>query len=288
VAVTRAPSRPRHLIVSAAPIMDDAGQVIGRVVALHDISPLRQWERARNEFLAMSAHELRSPVTGITLAAQLLQRRTAQLPDDLRAQHAEPTLAILRQARRLQHLVNDLLDSARLEGGLLTMQPEPFDLGALARRLADEAISLGVARVVVEAPSAAVVAIADPARVEQIIANLLDNARKYGPPDRPVVLTVVADGGAARVAVRDEGPGIPADDLPRLFERFFRASNVADTTTGLGLGLALSRELARRMGGDLVVETAEGRGSTFTLTLPLSEGGGGEAGKQGRAGEGAG
>lgn len=176
--------------------------------------------------------------------------------------------AIPRQAHRPTKLVNDLRDGVRLEGGLLVMEPRLFDLGALVRRFAAESASLGLSGLVIEAPSGEVAALGDPARVEQILTNLVDNAREYSPAGRPITLTLAVGDATAGVAVADEGAGIPAAEARRLFERFFRASNIAGVSAGLGLGLALSRALARRMGGDISVDSVGGRGSTFTLRLP--------------------
>lgn len=256
----------RYLRISAAPVRDTAGQSTGMVVAVHDVSPLRQWEHARQEFLAMAAHELRSPATGILLATQVLQRRLARLPESERTATAVALDTLQRQTRRLNGLINDLVDSARLEGGFLVVEPTTFDLIELARRvIADSTTHPGQVALATPAPPVAVVA--DEARVEQIIANLLDNARKYSPPDHPLRVVVTIDAAAAYLTVIDEGIGIPAADLPRLFERFYRAGNVS-SRGGLGLGLALSRELARHMGGEVTVESKEGRGSMVTLRLP--------------------
>jgi two-component system phosphate regulon sensor histidine kinase PhoR len=252
--------------VNAAPVRDRAGEAAGMVVAIHDVTPLYEWEQARQGFVAMAAHELRSPATGILLAAQVLQRRLARLPATERVATSQALATLQRQTRRLNGLIQDLLDSVRLEGGLLVMEISTFDLVALARRVvADSTADPG--QVTVTPTDTALLVAADPARVEQIVVNLLDNARKYSPPGATVQVKITADATAVTLSVIDEGIGIPAEELPRLFEPYYRASNVA-SHTGLGLGLALSRELARRMGGDVTATSAEGRGSTVTLRLP--------------------
>ena len=261
------------LAIANAPIETSDGVRTGSVTIFRDLSDARRLERARREFLAMVAHELRSPVTTISMGAQLLERfmERAGQENPLVALQREPVAAIFRQAQRLTLLVSDLLEGARIESSALSLAPVPFDLGDLARRLVREAAPLFTEHRIELQIAAPAPVLADPTRVEQIVLNLLDNARKYSPPGRSIELTVTAD-EQARLIVRDYGPGIPAEDLPHLFDRFYRSSSVTRGTIGLGLGLALSRELAHRMQGDITVISAPEQGSTFTLTLPLING----------------
>jgi signal transduction histidine kinase len=164
-----------------------------------------------------------------------------------------------------------VLDAARLqEGRPLELDRRPTDLVALARRAAAECQqTTGRHRIRCEAQVPRLVGRWDAARLERVLGNLLDNAVKYSPGGTEITLTVARSGATAVVAVRDRGVGIPAGDLPRVFERFYRGSNVAGRIGGTGLGLAGVKRIVEQHGGTIEVESVEGVGSTFTVRLPL-------------------
>ncbi|HEY3356919.1 MAG TPA: PAS domain S-box protein [Polyangia bacterium] len=224
---------------------------------------------ARDEFISIAAHELRSPVTAVLLGTQGLMR--------LAAQREVPAATLLdvvrtaeRQTKRLSQLVEDLLDVSRIGTAEVPLSLETVDLGALARdvgdALRDAAERAGCALTVAAAEG--VTGRWDRARLEQVVSNLLTNAIKYG-AGRPVALTVEADGGRARLRVRDEGIGIPPEMHAHIFERFGRAVS-AQHYGGLGLGLYIVRRILEALGGSIAVESAPGRGAAFTVELPRS------------------
>lgn len=224
--------------------------------------------KARDEFLSLAAHELRTPLTSLMGNTQLLQAHTELLvPRDQRL-----VAAIARGAERLRGLAEYLLDASRLGQERLDLDPRPLDLATLARHAVGE-IQATVPRhtLRVAAADEAVVVAADQVRLEQTLHNLLANAVKYSPKGGEILVTVGRAGDRARVSVGDQGIGIPADALPHVFDRFYRASNAAPYTfSGLGLGLYVVREIVVQHGGTITVESTAGQGSVFTIELPLA------------------
>jgi len=226
----------------------------------------------RDQFLSVAAHELKTPLTSLLGNAQLLQRRD-QRDQLLGPRERRNVEVIVDQATRLNRMVSTLLDISRLEAGQLTIERRPLDLGALVRRIVEEAApGLEERPLDLRCPEEPLLVEGDELRLEQVFQNLLQNAVKYSPPDAPVAVEVARQAGEVAVAVRDRGIGIPSEALPRLFQRFFRASNVSGgSVVGLGIGLYVVREIVALHGGAVEVASAEGQGSTFTVRLPLAE-----------------
>ncbi len=212
------------------------------------------------------AHELRTPLTDLRCHLEALQDGVADVtPDTLGQLHAE--------VAHLQRLVDDLGELARAEARQLPLAPERVDVGAtldgLARQAAARAAALAVTVQVDAAPG--VIAWVDPGRLKQIVGNLMDNALVHTPPGGVVRVTAGMDGAATFIAVADSGPGIPAEHLPHVFERFYRADpSRSRTTGGVGLGLAIARQLAEASGGRIDAACPAEGGTVFRLTLPTS------------------
>lgn len=220
----------------------------------------------KNEFLTMLAHELRSPMTVIAGNARVLETHRALEPEV----EARVLQMIGDNISRLQHLVDDASDVMRVDASELPVSVEPVVLGPVVREVvAGELAEAPGHTPVVDLPVDLRKVLADPQRVQQVLHNLLSNAVRYSPDGGIVAVTVRVVGDRVDVAVTDEGIGIPADRLPRLFGRLERLHPELGIR-GTGLGLYLSRELARAMGGDLRASTVPGEGSTFTLSLPLA------------------
>jgi signal transduction histidine kinase len=183
-------------------------------------------------------------------------------------------LEVVKSATALmRRLVNDLVDVARMEMGHLALTLAPVDLADLARRVAQDQSGLTGRSVVVDVPKRLVVARVDATRVIQVLINLLANAFKYSPIDRPVRLRLHRTRGQARFEVQDEGPGIPRAARRRIFERFYQVREIRaqqGSGVGLGLGLYICRQLVELHGGRIDVSSTVGRGSTFWFTLPLA------------------
>ncbi|MEN9936490.1 MAG: hypothetical protein RLZZ387_3069 [Chloroflexota bacterium] len=226
--------------------------------------------RLRDVFFSVAAHELKTPLTALFGHVQLLQRRTAR--DGTLGERDRRTVeVVVAQAQRMSAMVSGLLDIARLEQGQLSLERAPLDLRALVRRVVEE-IQPTLDRhtlLLTLAPEPLVVD-GDALRLEQVVHNLLSNAAKYSPMGGAVNVRVDRIGGRACVTVRDEGIGIPQAALPHLFQRFYRATNVSEQVFGgMGVGLYVVHEIVTLHGGSVTVESVEGRGSTFTICLPL-------------------
>ncbi|MDQ4044054.1 MAG: ATP-binding protein [Chloroflexota bacterium] len=252
----------KHVDVSAGftPHRGLLGAVESVSVIMRDIAERRAVERVQQEFLAVTAHELRSPVTGIKGNAQLMKRREA---------YSERSIeAIISQADRLERLINDLLLASQVHTDRLDLALEELDL-ASAARVAIDNLGVSDSTVQVETPPQPVVVRADAHRLNQVVANLLTNAIKYSPAGAEVTVRVTRTEDEAHLSVEDRGVGIPPDALPRLFDRFYRASGTTGNVQGLGLGLYISRRIVDAHGGRIEVASEVGRGSTFTMMLPI-------------------
>ena len=231
------------------------------LAAIRDVSERRALERLQQDFVAMVGHDLRSPLTSLRGNAQLLKRR--------RAYDERAVDAILAQADWINRLVGDLADVVRLEAGGLELRLEAVDLAALAGEFVARARAEAPGRAVrLEAPADPIVGRFDRDRLGQVLQNLLGNALKYSPDGGEVVVRAEIVGDEARLSVADQGVGVPPEEVPRLFDRFYRAAT-AGSAPGLGLGLYIARMLVEAHGGRIWAESAPGRGSVFSVALAL-------------------
>ena len=222
--------------------------------------------RLKEEFLSAAAHDLRTPLTVVLGQSELLERRVAR--DPAAPADAAGIGRIVREARRLRDLVSELLDAQRLEQGGAILELAPVDLCQLVETVRDRHSGHG-SRIELSRPDPALVGSVDRPRIEQVIENLVDNATKYGGASSPEIVVENVDGEAS-IAVVDHGIGIPKGERDRIFERFFRASNVQSITdTGLGLGLYICRRIVEEHGGRIWHEPTPGGGSTFLVALPI-------------------
>jgi PAS domain S-box-containing protein len=283
----------RWFLTRAAPMRDAEGHIIAwfgtttdiqdRKVAEEERATLLKREqsarkeaeaavRLRDTFLSVAAHELKTPLTTLLGNAQLLQRRAARDAIMTRATRRAVDV-IASQAGRLNKMIAALLDASRIETGQLSIERERLDLCALAQRVVGEIRpSLERHTIVCDAPDEAVIVEGDELRLEQVLQNLIQNAIKYSPNGGTVTVRVERRGDSAAVSVSDQGIGIPAQALPKLFRRFYRASNVEDQhISGMGIGLYVVKEIVALHGGDVEAESVEGQGSTFRISLPRAD-----------------
>lgn len=227
--------------------------------------------RVRDIFLSIASHELKNPLTSLLGNAQLLQRRSARagVVSD-RDQHTIDV--IIDQASRLNKLITALLDVSQMEAGQLSIERIPLDLSELAQRVvADIQPTLTHHTITISTPAAPLMIAGDALRLEQVLQNLLQNAMKYSPAGGHIAVQVEQRNQMASVAIRDQGMGIPAQALPRLFERFYRADQGhGGGIRGLGIGLYVVKEIITLHGGTITVASTEGIGSTFTISMPLT------------------
>jgi signal transduction histidine kinase len=223
----------------------------------------------KDTFIAMISHELRTPLTSIKLQLALLAELAVK-----RAPVSEARIGNVRRAiARMESLVDDLLSYSAIKAGSLPLRRERADLASLCQLAAEEQRLISRRDVTVAAPAEPIFAMVDPRLIQQVLGNLISNALKYSSSERPVAVRLRTENGTAIISVHDQGPGIPAEALPHVFDHFYRAPSVevrSGSRTGLGLGLAISRAIVTRHGGFIDVESEIGRGSTFLVHLPLS------------------
>ncbi|MFL7792910.1 MAG: ATP-binding protein [Anaerolineae bacterium] len=246
------------------PLHDEDGKVSGAVAVGHDVTAYRQLDRLRTNFVSDVSHELRTPLTAIKGFIETLQ--DGAVNDPAVRDHFLSTIAV--ETERLTRLTNDLLLLTRADAGRLDLHLAPADLAECAGRavaqLEGRAREKQIA-IVTELPDSPALTQADADRIHQVLVNLLDNAVKFTPPGGRVVVSV--DG--QQVTVTDTGPGIPADELPHVFERFYRGdrSRARQGTDGSGLGLAIAKAIVEAHGGRIWVESGQDQGTSLIFTL---------------------
>ena len=231
----------------------------------------REAVQMRDQFLSIASHELKTPLTSLLTHAQLLERRMAR-EGGMSDANRRAVTTIVRQTQRLRTLIDAMLDVSRIASGQLSIEQERLDLAALAHGVVSEvAASTDHHTLRYEGPAAHVSVIGDRMRLEEVLLNLLQNAVKYSPSGGEITLALCTDDRDAHVSVRDQGIGIPADELAHLFERFYRATNAQSAHIGgMGIGLSVVREVVALHGGEVTVESMEGEGTTFTVRIPLA------------------
>jgi PAS domain S-box-containing protein len=256
------------LSLTEAVMRDPTGAVAGRIYAFRDISADRLVEEMKNEFVATVSHELRGPLTSIYGFAETLLRQDIAFGED-----EQRTFLgyIASESERLTSIVDALLNVARLTTGDLQVSIAPTDVGALLSEVVagvHEPMANGH-RFVLDVPSEPLAANADPDKLRQVVAALVDNAIKFSPGGGTVTVAVRRADDAVAVSVEDEGVGIPKSEQERIFRKFYRAG---DATQGTGVGLFIAQGLVTAMGGRISVSSEEGKGSQFTFELPLAPG----------------
>ncbi|SEU24486.1 sensor histidine kinase [Stigmatella erecta] len=275
-----------NVIITA--MRDEHGTLLGFSKVTRDLTPHKRMEqerlqlaqseeaiRLRDEFLSIAAHELKTPLTALHLQLQGLRKQVEALDQKI----ALKLGLALRSTGRLSGLVETLLDVSRISTGRLTLHPERFELTAAVRELAErlrEAASTAQCQLLLreEGP---IEGTWDRLRIEQVVTNLLANAFKYA-ADCQVEIAMAREGAEAILIITDTGPGLPAQDIPRLFNRFERAVPMSHYG-GLGLGLYVCREIVTAHGGTISAANAPGGGARFTIRLPTERRGPGDAGQ---------
>jgi NtrC-family two-component system sensor histidine kinase KinB len=248
-----------------------AGERLGAVLEIRDRSVEERAEEAKRDYVALIAHDLRTPLTAARGQAELLQRRAKRRGDGGGGGSLE---SIVANARRMEAMIQDLIESSQLESGTLLLRRTPIDLSRLAADVVAQVVSAEERqriRVIAPAPGPRVPA--DAARIERVLMNLLQNALKYSAARAPIELEVRQAADEVVVSVIDHGAGIPVDLLPRLFQRFSRIRRVEADPGGFGLGLYIARLIVEAHGGRVWAESAVGSGSRIGFSLPLGPSG---------------
>jgi PAS domain S-box-containing protein len=267
VAVRRG-SEEVWLSVTEAVMRDPAGAEAGRIFAFRDVSADRAVEQMKSDFVSMVSQELRRPLTSIYGFAETLLRRGEAFGE---AERATFLGYIASETERLTAIVDRLLSVARLDAGDLEVQLAPLDVRPIlseATAIAERSEAMNAHRFVLDLPEETLGARADPDKLKQVLAHLLDNAVRYSPDGGTVTVVARERGSAVEVRIVDEGTGIPAVDRERIFRKFYRGESGGRDAGGTGLGLFLARGLVSAMGGRIWVDSEEGRGSSFVFELP--------------------
>jgi signal transduction histidine kinase len=251
-------------------LADQAAVILESRALIDEATRVRAYEEAtrlKDDFLSAAAHDLKTPLTTLVARAQLIERRALRdpaLPVDLGS-----VQMLVQEAQRLKRLVLELLDAARTEQGRLVGACTEVDLVALAREICQQHDS--ERHLCAVEASEPVIGIYDQARLQQLLENLVENAVKYSPAGGPVRVRIWNEAQQAHLTVTDSGIGIPPEDLPHIFDRFYRAHNVDDRHfAGMGLGLFICRGIAEQHGGQIRASSQPGQGSIFHVVLPFA------------------
>lgn len=261
--------RGRVLSVTLAPYgaLDGEGGVIA---VIHDITEQRRLDDARREFVANVSHELRTPLTNIRSYTETLLDAAGDIPLETEKQFLG---VISSESERMARIVTDLLTLSKLDYGRMELRMTRFSLSDLLKKVAN-AMRLTIQdsghEMAVEAPDDLPQIVGDRERIEQVVVNILSNAVKYTPSGGHIRLAACAlAGNRVRITVEDDGVGIPAADVPRLFERFYRVDKARSRAAGgTGLGLAIAKEIVEQHEGKIALASEYGKGTTVTITLP--------------------
>ncbi|HRX84379.1 MAG TPA: ATP-binding protein [Phycisphaerae bacterium] len=260
--------RPAHCLFSVTAIRGRDRALAGVVLVLRDVTRLTEVERLKSEFVMAASHELRTPLTGLGMSVDLLMEHAA---GRLEAQDRDLLQAAHEEVHRMQALVDDLLDLSKVEAGMIALQFESVVVAALFERVKavfrNQLEMKGVTLTVEEPPPVPAVR-ADANKIAWVLTNLVSNAIRYVGRGGHIAMRAERVGDHVQLAVRDDGPGIPLEDQSRIFQKFVQVEG--QEGGGAGLGLAICREIVRAHAGTIWVESAPGKGSTFTFTLPLA------------------
>lgn len=244
------------------------GRVLGREEEKRR-TVAREMQRLREEFGSVVAHDLRNPLQAILLQVDALLRHA-----EGGANAVVPVKALTRVrdgGERLSQMVDDLLDASRIEASHLSLDARAVDVADAVDALLDRiGPTLGTHRTEIEVEGTPCAVLADPARLDQILTNLIENAAKYSKEGSPIRIVVQAASRGTLLTVEDEGPGISADELPKLFDRFYQTKRARQKKTGLGLGLYITKGLVDAHGGHIGVQSEPGKGSRFSVWLPAA------------------
>jgi len=257
--------------VTISPVQDSTGTIVGASAIARNVTAqqdeTKEAIRMREEFISVAAHELRTPLTTMFARLQLVERRLARNEVDPAIIQRDVTF-VRQAADRLKILIDRLLDISRIRSGQLQVERQSTDVMAMVESVALMLAETSAREISVRAsdPPETYRMAVDGVRLEEVVVNLIDNAVKYSPKETPIEVELSSTPAAIRIAVRDRGPGIGPADRTRIFEPFHRSSSTG--VPGVGLGLHIAKQIVELHEGTLTVETPEGGGSRFVVTIP--------------------
>jgi PAS domain S-box-containing protein len=265
VRVEREGTDPFFISINASPILDETGKITGGLATVMDVTNRRKLMQQKDEFISIASHELRTPVTSLKAALQLLERMKDKLTPETRD---KLTAQANRSLDRLSSLIADLLNVNRISQGQLTLRKTWFKIDDLVNECCQHIRSAGTHIINLEGDVEIEIE-ADEQQIDQVLINLVNNAVKYAPESKVITIKVEKLEKEVKISVIDTGPGISREKLPHLFERYFRADYSGMQFSGLGLGLYISRAIVEKHNGRMGVESEVDKGSTFWFTLPM-------------------
>ena len=266
-----------YIQIRQTPIQDEVTRaVIGAVHIFHDITAWREINDIKDEFISVASHELRAPLQPLIMASRFIQRWIDR--PERKQEVIDLAEQVVQQSKRMSRLIADMIDMTRITAGRFSLQPVRCDVAAIVRNVANEQHAITQRLIQVTATEESIMGDADDERLWQVVTNLVGNAIKYSLAPTPITITVAAfredEVPWVRISVQDFGCGIPAAQLPHLFERFYRASITYQLAhqrqDSLGLGLYIVYAIVQEHGGRMRVESVVDQGSTFTAEIPMA------------------
>jgi signal transduction histidine kinase/GAF domain-containing protein len=268
VVIERRNCRATPALLSAAPVHSESGVTLGAVLIFQDITALKQFQHLRQDFMALVAHDLRTPLAAVLYQLEVVMLRAT---GEAAAVPVSTLQLMKKNGQRLDRLIRDLLDASQVDA-----QRVQLDLGTVrvpdlvSSIVTQVAGALGTHAVVVVVTGEPPPVLADPHRFEQVVTNLLENAAKYADEGTTIRIRIEPSGRGVALFVEDHGPGISPEELPRLFDRYFQTQRARAKRRGLGLGLFITKGLVEAHGGTIGVESVPGTGSIFRIWLPAA------------------
>lgn len=256
----------KYISINAAPLNDEKGNIIAGVATFMDVTSRRRDIEYKDEFISVASHELKTPLTSLKGALQLLDKMKNTPSPNIIPRLIEQAN---RSLEKVSILVSDLLNASRINEGQLFLNKSDFNLTKMIQDCCSHVQIAGEYNIIMQGDAEMMIK-ADASRIEQVMVNFVNNAIKYAPESKDIVITTKkADDNTVKVSVTDNGPGISPDKIKHLFDRYYRVDTTGIQFSGLGLGLYISSEIIKKHGGQIGVDSEEGKGSSFWFTLPL-------------------
>ncbi len=267
--INRPDGKKITVLISSSPIQSLSGKTIAAASIISDVTAQREIEDRKNDFINMASHELKTPLTSLRLYIDSLSSRVKDFKDA----RAEKTLSSIKfQTERLQDLATGLLDVSRIQTGKLSLNKESFRLDELVKEIISDLQGSTRNQKLILSRSVGASVIADKFRISQVLTNLITNAAKYSPPGENITIEITKTGRYAQVSVSDKGIGINKSQHKKIFDRLYQVTDAKEKTfPGLGMGLYISKEIVKRHGGTIWVDSEKNQGSIFYFTLPLTK-----------------
>jgi signal transduction histidine kinase len=263
----RSGKSPLPVGITYAPLLSAEGVLLNIIASVRDITRFREADELKSTFISVVSHELKTPVALIKGYVSTLRREDASWDPEI----VQDSLQVIEEeADRLTELIENLLDASRLQAGALAINLSDVDLSALAKRIAQR---LGTQSsrhsIIVDFPQSFPIILGDESRLGQVLSNLVSNSIKYSPQGGEIRIQGSVHLQQVVVCVSDQGPGIASQDIPHVFDRFYRSTDVSRSTKGAGLGLYLARAVVEAHGGRIWVDPKPGEGARICFSLPV-------------------